>query len=100
MILKEQNTNYDNALKILNIKNLKQRREILCAKFAIKTSGHQKTKYMFKKNIKEHKMKLRNKNKFKETKTKTNRLHKSSIPYMERLLNNHFQDKEKINNLI
>ena len=40
---------------------------------------HQKTKPMFQKHMKDHKMKLRNKNEFKETKTKTNRLQKSSI---------------------
>ena len=55
---------------------------------------------MFQKNIKEHKMKLRNKEEFKETKTKTKRLKKSAIPYMERILNKHFQDKEKIMNMI
>ena len=55
---------------------------------------------MFQKNMKEHNMNLRNKNEFKETKTKTNRLQNSSIPYIERLLNNHFKDKENIKNFI
>ena len=39
-------------------------------------------------------MKLRKKKKFKETKFKTSRLKNSSIPYMEKFINKHYEDKE------
>ena len=42
---------------------------------------------MFKRNTKKHNMKLRNREKFKVTHAKTVRMNKSTIPYLQKLLN-------------
>ena len=49
---------------------------------------------MFKINIQQSQMKLRKKKKLKETNAKTSRLKISSIPYMEKLINKYFENKE------
>ena len=95
LILKDKFTNYEDALITLNIKTLKERRKHLCAKFALKCLRQKKTRHMFKINIQQSQMNLRKKKKLKETKAKTSRLKNSSIPYMEKLINKHFEDKER-----
>ena len=94
LILKEKFTNYEDALLSLNIKTLRERRKVLCAKFALKSLRHNKTRHMFKINTNKSHIKLRNKKKLIETKNKTSRLKNSSIPYMEKLINQHYKDKE------
>ena len=100
LILAKKYTTYQEALKELNIKTLKARRKLLCAKFALKSLRNTKTKGMFNLSIKKHTMKLRKKEKFSVTKAKTTRLKKSAIPYMEKVLNKHFSDQEKEKNTL
>ena len=88
VILKERYTNYDSALKVLNLESLSKRREMLCLRFAKKSLKLQNFKKMFPLNNKKlHCMKQRREKKFYEKHANTERYMKSSIPYMQKLLN-------------
>lgn len=86
IILKQEYTNYDNALETLGLKNLADRRQMLCLKFARNCLKHDKTKNMFP-------LKGQSNHDFRKTEkhvvnfASTSRLLNSSIPMMQRLLN-------------
>ena len=65
-----------------------ERRENLCLKFAKKCLQNERTENMFPLNKNTHNMKTRMTDKFKVKFAHTERLKQSSIPYMQRLLNN------------
>ena len=65
---------------------LKNRREELCLKFALKYVKHDKIKIMFTFNSKSHDMDTRENEKYEVHFANNGRLNKSSIPYMQRLL--------------
>ena len=56
---------YKNALNILNLETLSERRDTLCLTFALRSSKHQKMKQMFPLNDKIHNMGTRNPEKYK-----------------------------------
>ena len=88
VILKERYTDYKSALKELNFESLSKRREILCLRFAKKSLKLQNFKNLFPlNNINKHCMRMRKKKKFLEKHANTDRYKKSSILYMQRLLN-------------
>ena len=88
VILKERYTDYKSALKELNFESLSKRREILCLRFAKKSLKLQNFKNLFPlNNINKHCMIMSKKKKFLEKHTNTDRYKKSSILYMQRLLN-------------
>ena len=95
-IILEGKHSYKEGLTILNIPTLKERREILTARFANKCLKNKNTSDMFKLNILKTNMKLRNINKFREVQSKTSRLYKSALPYMTRVLNKEHKEKEKL----
>ena len=72
----------------MGLENLKDRRNILSARFANKCLMNEKTKGMFKRTIKKHQMNLRIKEKFKLDKYTTSRMRNSAIPSMVKILNN------------
>ena len=78
---------YKEALKIANLTTLEVRREKMCLKFAKDCLKIDKLKQMFPSNSKDHDMENRNTKKFKVNHAKTERYLKSSIPYLQRLLN-------------
>ena len=78
---------YKKGLTTLNLETLEERRENLCLRFARKCVRNEKTKSMFPLNIKEHKMKTRNFEKYEVQHANTDRLRKSAIIYMQNLLN-------------
>ena len=86
-IFKKQYTNYKEALKIANLTTLEVRREKMCLKFAKDCLKIDKLKQMFPSNSKDHDMENRNTKKFKVNHAKTERYLKSSIPFLQRLLN-------------
>ena len=86
IILGRRYVNYKNALKTLNLDNLDERRKIICLKFANNCLKNEKVKGLFPKNERTFKLKLRKERKFKTNKTE--RYKKSTIPYMQELLNN------------
>ena len=87
IILGRNFLNYKNALKVLNIDNLQERRKKICLKFAKNCLKNDKVKDLFPKNDQPIKMNLRNQRKYKIKKIRTERYKKSSLPYMQNLLN-------------
>ena len=86
IILGNKYIDYETSLKHLNLEKLCLRRERLCTKFALNCINNSKTKKKFpleKKILK----KLRKPNKYKVMKTNTKRLGKSSVIYLQELLN-------------
>ena len=92
IILKQRYKDYPNALKILELDTLKQRREQLCLSFALKCLKHPKFKKMFPENEKKHEMNTRENEKFKVHFAFTKRLQNSPIIYMQKLLNQNEKD--------
>ena len=97
VILKEKYKDYSSALSELNLETLSKRREMLCLRFAKKCLKLNKFKNMFPLNEKYHVMKQRKARKFKQNQSHTERYLKSSIPYMQSLLN---KDHEMQNSLL
>ena len=96
IILGDQYLNYRNALEVLGLKSLDERRESLCLKFAKKCLQVEKFKSLFPKKYQVHSMKKRGSEKFVMRRTFTERHKNSAIPYMQRLLNRVETDKRKI----
>ena len=91
VILKQEYNNYDDALKRTNLQTLVDRREKLCLNFALKCTTHEKNKEMFPLNKTNHSMSssMRHQEKYEVQFSRTTRLGKSAIPYLQRLLNQH-----------
>ena len=78
--------NYEQALKVLGLTSLEERREILTSKFALQTMKNERHKNMFQ--MKEdHGVNLRNKPKVKQLDWNTKRYFNSAVHYMSRILN-------------
>ena len=86
IILKGEYTDYPTALIRLNIQSLSDRRQILAKRFATKCTKNEQFKNLFPLNNKQH-VNLRNPEKYSVKFSRTLRLCKSSIPTMQRLLN-------------
>ena len=89
IILGDQYQSYEQGLLKLDIENLSERRKTLCLRFAQKCTKNPKTSNMFPKNIKIHNMETRQPEVFKIQHANTERLQKSSIIYMQHLLNDY-----------
>ena len=87
IIMGQEYQGYKKSLMKLDMTSLQDRRDILCLEFARKCSKNSKTKHMFPENKKIHDMETRNPEKFKVQHAHTERLKKSSIIYMQNLLN-------------
>ena len=87
LILGEQYHDYKKGLMKLDMESLEQRRENLCLNFAIKCVKNPKTKGIFPKTIKAHPMETRKQEKFQVQHAHTERLKKSSVIYMQNILN-------------
>ena len=81
--------NYEEALEKADLESLEKRREQLSKQFAKKSMNSENIRAndMFPEKQKEHQMNLRKEEEYKVDFANTNRLQKSSIPYMQRLLN-------------
>ena len=95
IILKENYSSYDSALKVCGLETLKARRTHLCLAFAKKCVKHEKTQDIFPLNTNENKTRWHEK--FAVTFAFTDRLKNSAIPYMQRLLNASEKSKSKKN---
>ena len=87
IILGHEYKDYNSALHRLNLQTLEERREFLCLNFAKKCTKNEKLKHMFPIKERKHNMKIRNKEKYKVQRAKTERLKKSAIIEMQKLLN-------------
>ena len=96
LILKERYTNYKDALNVIKMDSLEMRREKLCLKFAKSCLRNEKVADMFPMNKKDHAMGRRQNEKFVIRKARTERLQRSAVVHMQRLLNNEDLNKRKI----
>ena len=87
LILQESYKSYPNALKVLSLETLADRREVLCLQFAKKCLNNDKMKELFPKNSKTHPMKTRFEEEYEIETANTERLMNSPVIYMQRLLN-------------
>ena len=87
IILGNKYIGYDESLKYLNLDKLNVRREKLAVKFGSNCTENPKTIKLFVPRKKTHKQKIRKENRFEVFKSKTQRIEKSSVPYLQKLLN-------------
>ena len=87
IILSDKYTTYEDALKSCNLSSLSERRSELALRFAKKCVKNPKAADIFPYN--NPLIRTRVTGKFKVTNARTDRLAKSAIPFMQRLLNNH-----------
>ena len=87
VILGNRYIGYRKSLQKLDLETLDERREKLCLNFARKCLKNNKTKHLFPINVKSHQMETGKKEKFKIQHANTERYRKSSILYMQQLLN-------------
>ena len=86
-ILKDKYKDYNSALSELNLESLYKRRELLCLRFAKKSLKIENFKKLFTLNKKCHYMNKRKQRKYKQNRVYTEHYLKSSIPYVQSLLN-------------
>ena len=79
--------NYKNALQKVNLATLKERRNVLCLKFAKQCLENPCMTEYFQLNEKDHAMKTRNCEVFKVFPAHTERLNRSPILYLQKILN-------------
>ena len=94
VILGEKYCEYKNALYILDLDTLQDRRKQLCLTFAQKCLRNKKTQQMFPLNTNTHSMNNRNTEKFHVQHANTGRLKDSSIIYMQHLLNENEESRK------
>ena len=92
IILGKKYMSYEKSLNYLGLETLEERRESLCLKFALKCLENENTSEIFDYNEKIHQMSLRKTDILKIDHSNTKRLKDCGIRYMQRLLNNYFQN--------
>ena len=91
IVLQERYGGYREACENLQLVTLAQRRTDLCLKFGIKCLSSEKHTDLFPlSDQNDHELRHERKP-FKEPVTRTERYKKSSIPYISKLLNDHFR---------
>ena len=91
----EHEKSYENALLKLNLQTLEQRRKELCLNFSKNGVSHDKLKDLFPEKQKLHSMNTRHSEKYEVLFANTERMKKSSIIYMQNLLNSNEQASNK-----
>ena len=87
IILNDRYKSYEQALEALNLQTLFDRRQKLCLNFAMKTTKHRKMNKMFPLRKDFTNMKTRINEKYEITMAHTERLKRSALPHMQRMLN-------------
>ena len=87
IILQEDYCNYEHALKISNLDSLVDRREMLCLKFAKSCVKNNTVRDMFPVNPVDYHVDTRDREVYNVTMANTERLRRSAVPYMQRMLN-------------
>ena len=94
IILNGSYKSYEQSLAQLDLQSLNERREMLCLNFALKCVKNEKMKHMFPISEKTHIMPTRDENKYNVYHANTGRLQKSSIIYMQKLLNQNEKNQD------
>ena len=92
VILSDRYTSYEDACKTLNTSSLELRRRDLALNFALKCLKSDQHKHIFTQRTSVY-YQLRKIKSFEEPYCKTDRYKSSPVPYLTRLLNEHFADK-------
>ena len=87
LVLKQKYKDYENSLLYLNLDSLKERRNVLCLKFAKAGIKYDKMKDLLPEQDKHDNKKTRNHEKYKVNFAHTGRLKKSSIITLQNMLN-------------
>ena len=95
VILKEDYLNYKDALRLTKMESLHERREIIALRFAKNCLKNENYSKLFPINNQKHEMTIRNPLKYEIKKANTERLRVSTIPYMQRVLNDDFKKRKK-----
>ena len=98
-ILKERYLSYENAISVLRIPTLSQRRELLLYNFGEKCLYLDQMKQLFPLKEKAHCMSTRKEDKFHVLAAKTEQLKYSTVPYLQKILNEKHQEKKNIRNI-
>ena len=89
------NHNYKDALKLTNLESLDERREGIGLRFAKNCLIDQNFSKLFPLNSQKHVMEVRNPHRYRINKANTERYKRSSIPHMQRLLNDEIKKRKK-----
>ena len=89
VILGDEYEDYDKALEILNLETLSDRRLRRCLDFSLKCLNHTKNDRLFPRNP-TYNNRIRSSEPFKVNFANTEAYQKSTIPFCQKLLNNHF----------
>ena len=92
-ILQERYESYENALKLLNMETLHERREKLLLKFALKSTQLKETKELFPLRNTQQSMNTRHTEKYVVQHAHTERLKHSTVPYLQKILNDYENSK-------
>ena len=95
VILKDDYQNYKDALKLTNLQSLDERRDAISVKFAKNCLNNRNFSKLFPLKNQNHVMKVRHPLKYQVNKANTERYKCSSIPYMQRLLNDVSRKRKK-----
>ena len=95
VIFKNDYQSYEKSLKILKMEKLHDRRERLSLSFAKKCLKHEKFSSMFPKNLSDTTIKIRNREKYFVNQARTERFRNSSIPFLQRKLNESAKQERK-----
>ena len=95
VIFKNDYQGYEKSLKMLKMEKLHERRERLSLSFAKKCLKHERFSDMFPKNVNGSNIKIRNRESYYVKQAKTERFKNSSIPFLQRKLNENAKNERK-----
>ena len=95
VILKEDYSNYEDALKQTHMESLHERRETIALRFAKNCLKSENFLNLFPLNNQKHVMAKRNPLKYQVKKANTERLKVSTIPYLQRVLNDSYKKRKR-----
>ena len=98
-ILKDRYISYENAISVLKIPTLSQRRELLLYRFGKKCLYLDQMKHLFPLKEKPHCMKTRKEDIYYVLPAKTERLKNSTVPYLQKILNEKHQENMNKRNI-
>ena len=96
IILGDNYISYPAALEMTGLDSLYDRREARCLNFALKSLKHpvQSKNFPPNRNLNNNNTEVRNREQFHVNFARTQQYKRSAIPYCQRLLNNHFNEKK------
>ena len=94
ILMKNEYKGYESSLRQLDLMKLSDRRDDLLLKYGLNCLKNEKTKHIFPQHKKTHNMTCRNMKTFSEQRCFTSRLQNSTIPQLQKRLNQYFNEKQ------